>query len=239
LRGFGDRETWLNANGQSTVATNALISEARIEALMKGLDSRQRTPVSALSSKPKNRQESPSSTGFSAVDASGNAVSCTVTMNSAFGTGRVAAGTGILLASAPSANGRGPLGLASMMVVNENSKEFRFTATASGGVAAPSALISVAANVLYGEQKLKPALAQPRVHLSGNPDVTYVEPNLDSETLAALKAAAHHVQATPVLGQVNALACLDGLPTLPATCQMAVDPRGAGLAAGTMSLDSK
>jgi len=234
LRAFADRETWLNANGQSTVASNALITEARTETLIKGMNVKRRTPVSALPNKPQNRQESPASTGFSAADASGNAVTCTVTMNSAFGTGRVAEGSGILLASAPSSNGRGPLGLALMMVVNENSKEFRFAATASGGVAAPSALISTAANVIYGEQTLKAALAQARVHLSGNPDVTYVEPSVDPQTVAALSAAGHQVQTTPEIGRVNALACPGGLPTLPQTCQMAVDPRSVGLAAGTM-----
>jgi len=234
LRAFADRETWLNAEGKIIKNEATLTAPDRIEGMMTGLRSDQRTPLSALPTQPKNRQESPSSTGFSAVDAFGNAVACTVTMNAAFGTGRVAMGTGVLLASAPSTNGRGPLGLAPMMVVNENSKEFRMAATASGGVAAPSALIGVAANVLLAEQSLKDALLQPRVHLSGNPDVTYVEPGVDAQTLAALAKAGHRTQVTPMIGTVNALYCPGGLPALPQTCQMAPDPRGFGLASGTM-----
>jgi len=234
LRAFADRETWLNENGQATKSANTLVTPARIETLLKGLRIDQRSNVSIFVPKPKNRHESPASTGFSAADAFGNAVACTVTMNASFGTGRVAEGTGVLLASAPSTNGRGPLGLAPMMVVNENSKEFRLAATASGGVAAPSALIGVAANILLAGQNLKDAIAQPRVHLSGNPDVTYVEPNVTPQVIAALKKAGHRTQVTPVLGSVNALYCPGGLPTLPQTCQMSVDPRGVGLASGTM-----
>ncbi|MBL4692389.1 MAG: gamma-glutamyltransferase [Magnetovibrio sp.] len=235
LRAFADRSSWLDVNGHSTRSSKDIVAPSQIEHVMKGMRRDQRTPLSALQPKPQNRRESPSSTGFSAVDALGNAVSCTVTMNAAFGTGRVAQGTGVLLASVPNINGRGPIGLAPMLLVNENSKEFRLAATASGGVAAPSALISVVANVVYGEQNIKAAVAQPRVHLSGNPNVTYVEQSVDLKTLNALAKAGHHTQTTPVIGLVNALSCPDGLPTVPDTCQMASDPRGVGLASGTMN----
>jgi gamma-glutamyltranspeptidase/glutathione hydrolase len=49
------------------------------------------------------------STGFAAVDASGAAASCAVTLNGPFGSGRTATGTGVVLAATPS----GPTGLAS------------------------------------------------------------------------------------------------------------------------------
>ena len=42
------------------------------------------------------------STGFAAVDANGQAASCAVTMNGPFGSGRTAAGTGVVLAQTPS-----------------------------------------------------------------------------------------------------------------------------------------
>jgi gamma-glutamyltranspeptidase/glutathione hydrolase len=49
------------------------------------------------------------STGFSAVDANGQAASCVVTLNGPFGSGRMATGTGVVLGANPS----GPAGLAS------------------------------------------------------------------------------------------------------------------------------
>ncbi len=48
------------------------------------------------------------STGFAAVDATGQAVSCAVTLNAPFGAGRTVAGVGVQLAATPS----GPGGLA-------------------------------------------------------------------------------------------------------------------------------
>lgn len=234
LRAFSDRETWLSANGQGTQAASTLVTSARIQALSQGLRSDRRTSVSAFATKPKNRNESPSSTGFSAADAFGNAVSCAVTMNSAFGTGRVAQGTGVLLAAAPDVSGRGPIGLAPMLLVNENSKEFRLAATASGGVAAPSALAGVVANMVLAGDDLNTALARPRVHLNGDPDITYYEPGLDQGAQSYLSNAGHRIQAVREIGLVNALYCPAGLPTTPETCDMAVDPRGVGLASGSM-----
>ncbi len=46
-------------------------------------------------------QNLPASAGFAAVDKNGGAVACAVTMNNLFGTGRIAPGTGILLAASP------------------------------------------------------------------------------------------------------------------------------------------
>ncbi|MFC1674212.1 hypothetical protein ACFL12_08820, partial [Pseudomonadota bacterium] len=63
---------------------------------------------------------------------------------------------------------------------------------------------------------------------------TYVEPTMDAEAQRFLAGAGHRVVATPVIGQVNALFCPKGLSNGSALCQMANDPRGVGLAAGSM-----
>jgi gamma-glutamyltranspeptidase/glutathione hydrolase len=49
------------------------------------------------------------STGFAAVDLNGQSASCAITLNGPFGSGRTAAGTGVVLAASPT----GPAGLAS------------------------------------------------------------------------------------------------------------------------------
>lgn len=234
MRSFADRETWLSVNGAGTLDAKSLTAPARIEAMLSGMSPERHTSPSSFAVRPRNRHESPSATTFAAVDPMGNAVSCAVTMNAAFGTGRVAPGTGILLAAAPDIGGRGPIGLSTMLVVNENSQEFHFAAGASGGEAAPTALAGVAARVLLDQQGLEAAVAAPRVHLSGDPDVTYHEPGLDAGAVAALLSAGHRTQATPVIGQVNAISCPGGLPVAPGSCHMAADPRGQGLASGSM-----
>ena len=234
VHAFADRETWLNAQGQETQAPNALVAAGRIETLSGKLRTDQKTNPAQLKPLPKNRHESRATTSFMAADGAGNAVACAVTMNASFGTGRVAQGTGILLAAAPDTAGRGPTGLAPMLLVNENSKEFRMAAGADGGVAAPTILAGVVARMTRMNQSAKDAVAAPRVHNGGDPDVTYVEPTLDAAALSRLSAAGHHTAAIQSLGQVNVLYCPDGLPTTPATCQMVADPRGAGLAVGSM-----
>jgi len=224
---FSDRETWID--GQSVSMT-----EDRIQSLAQNLNSERKTPLASLNPRPLNRHESAATTSFMAADAAGNAVACAVSMNAAFGTGRVVTGTGVLLAAAPDASGRGPTGLAPMLLVNEPAKEFRMAAAANGGVSAPTALAGVVARMVLLDESAKQAVAAPRVHNGGDPDVTYIEPTLDPAAQSHLAAAGHTTAPLPYLGQVNVLYCPEGLPTTPARCQKAADPRGAGLAAGSM-----
>ena len=229
VRSFSDRETWIDGQDVS-------VTPNHIQSLAQGLQTDRKTPAASLDPRPLNRHESAATTTFMAADAAGNAVACAVSMNAAFGTGRVVAGTGVLLAAAPDSSGRGPTGLAPMLLVNEPTKEFRMAAAANGGVLAPTALAAVVARMTLADQDAKQAVAAPRVHNGGDPDVTYFEPNLDGAAQSHLAAAGHTTAQIPYLGYVNVLYCPEGLPTKPLGCQMMADPRGAGLAAGSMLL---
>lgn len=79
----------------------------------------------------------PASTTFGTVDRNGNAVVCALTMNNLFGTGRIAPGTGILLAASP-AFVPPPL-LSAVLVYNTNLPGFRVLAGGSGQEGAPVA----------------------------------------------------------------------------------------------------
>jgi len=72
----------------------------------------------------------PASTGFAVLDRNGGSVVCALTMNNLFGTGRIAPGTGILLAASPRAV-PAPL-LAAGLVWNANVRGFRAGVAASG-----------------------------------------------------------------------------------------------------------
>ncbi len=72
----------------------------------------------------------PASSGFAVLDAQGGVVACAVTMNNLFGTGRIAAGTGILLAASPRSNPVPLLGAA--IAYGRDAGVFRAAVTGTG-----------------------------------------------------------------------------------------------------------
>jgi gamma-glutamyltranspeptidase/glutathione hydrolase len=91
------------------------------------------------------------STGLVTLDRDGGAVSCAFTMNNLFGTGRVAPGTGILLAAAPDMGAVRPPPLGLVLAANANLRAFRLAAAGSGQEAAPAAAAGAAAQALRGQ----------------------------------------------------------------------------------------
>ena len=228
-RAFGDRARWLKPDGTSDVSVRDLVAKARIEALMRSYDSAKHVPAANLDPAPIERPESPAATSFVVADREGQVVACALTMNNLFGTGRIAPGTGILLAALPG-GGRGPTSLGPMIVHDKNAGSVIFAAGASGGVTAPTSLAWVASEIVYGDKNLENALASKRIHHGGHPDIVFHEPDVPETTLTTLKARGHQLAATPSLGKVNALFCPGGLLKKPETCQIRPDPRGFGLA---------
>ncbi len=80
----------------------------------------------------------PASTGFVVTDRLGRSVACSLTMNNLFGTGRIAPGTGMVLAASPRA--MTPPMLAAGIVWNRSTKQFRAAAAGSGQEGAALAL---------------------------------------------------------------------------------------------------
>lgn len=135
-------------------------------------------------------QQLPASTSFTVLDRKGNAVACALTNNNLFGTGRVAPGTGILLAASPAV--KPPALLAAAVAWNENLRAFRAAVGGSGQNAAGLAAGYAMAEALAGGEAPVP------------------EP-----------------------GRADVISCPRYVPGEPASCRFAVDPRVAGLAAGT------
>ena len=84
-------------------------------------------------------------TSFAVVDSKGGAVACSVTLNGAFGSGRAAEATGVVLASSPAV----PRGIASnlltpVMIVNPNNKQLYFAGAGGGAPKGPAAILHVA-----------------------------------------------------------------------------------------------
>lgn len=101
----------------------------------------------------------PASTAFATLDAQGGAVACALTMNNLFGTGRIAPGTGILLAAAPSS---GPLPLlAAAIAWNNNIHAFRAEVAGSGQIGAAMAVATGMVNTLTSKTPMPVPVPEP------------------------------------------------------------------------------
>jgi gamma-glutamyltranspeptidase/glutathione hydrolase len=96
----------------------------------------------------------PASTSFTVLDSKGGAVACALTNNNLFGTGRIAPGTGILLAASPAAK-PAPL-LAAGIAWDESRHAFRAAIGASGQNAAGLAAGAAMAQALAGAAPAPP-----------------------------------------------------------------------------------
>jgi len=92
----------------------------------------------------------PASTSLVVIDNAGQAVACAFTMNNLFGTGRMAPGTGILLAAAPNIGQVQPPLLAAGIVHNANIRAFRAAAAGSGQHGAAVAVATALRGALGG-----------------------------------------------------------------------------------------
>lgn len=234
-RAFAYRGRWLQKDGKSAFDSRRLISEDIIRQLIAGFRPDRHLVQGNVNSPPAEKPGNPMGTGFVVADRKGSAVACALSLNNLFGAGQVAEGMGIVLAALPGPMGRGPDSLAVMMLVSEFRNVFYYGAAASGGSAAPSALVAVTANTFMGriEENLEKALAAKRVHNSGVPDLTYYEQGLDAAIIDTLTKQGHRLSPAPAIGLVNAVFCSTGIPVKEdASCSIRNDPRGFGLASG-------
>ncbi len=230
LRAFAERARWMNRDGSSREPLADLVSEDRIEAVMADYNPDWLTPASHFSPPPPEIQGQAYSAGFVAGDQWSNAIACSFTMNRLFGAGRMAQGTGILMAAPPRSQNDGSTSLTAVVVGNKNTGNVRFGGIAGEGAVAATALAQVMIGSLTGDGGLHKAMAAPRVHHGGKPDVVWYETGLDGASLEGLRRRGHHLREVPALGHVNAFHCPEGLQGDPELCVVANDPRGFGLA---------
>jgi len=153
----------------------------------------------------------------SVVDAEGNAVALTTTVNLQFGSGVVVPGTGILLNdemddfdAAPGARnafglegadlnlpapGKRPLSSMSPTLVFGPDGKLLLAVGSPGGSTIPSTVAWAILRLLDGGMALDQALGTPRIHHQWRPDVVVAEPGaLQDATRRALEARGHRVE---------------------------------------------
>lgn len=101
----------------------------------------------------------PASTSFATLDRHGEAVACAVTMDNLFGTGRVAPGTGMVLAASPAAVP--PPLLAAAIAWNHNISAFRAEIAASGQEGTATAVADGMVNALRSRSAMPAPVPDP------------------------------------------------------------------------------
>ena len=226
LRAAIDRARWLAADLSTNPAADLLAGAQRTEGLMQDYRTNARTAPGAA---PAPRLLNAATAGVAAVDREGGGVACSFTLNEMFGIGRVAPGTGVLLAAAPDGAGRGPQ-LLTPMLAAVRSGRIVYASTASGGWPGVSAQVQVAVRTIVENRPLEEAMDAARIHNPGTEEVL-AEEALQGP-LPGLAARGYHPRLTANLGQVNAIFCPEGLFENAEACQFRADRRGFGLAAG-------
>ncbi len=245
LRAWVDRARWLGPDLTVTAASPLeLVNERYLASLMASYRPDQRTPATAVRPQSEPVIDDAAATSFVVVDRDGNGVACTVSPHGLFGAGRVASGTGVVLARVADGGARGPQWFGPMLVVAGSAESFLFgrgttggsqiifAGAASGGAAAASALVGVALRTTVENRPLEEAIDAQRFHFEGAPaDTVFVEAGVQARP-AGLAERGYQLLPVPVIGRVNAMHCPDGLRDGPNKCVFRPDRRGFGLATG-------
>ncbi|MBR1205491.1 MULTISPECIES: gamma-glutamyltransferase [unclassified Bradyrhizobium] len=210
-RAYADRARYLGDPAFVDAPTQLLID--------KDYAARQRTTIDLARATPwtdarraKQPHEGDNTTHYSVVDANGNAVSNTYTLNFPYGVGLVADGTGVLLnnelddfTAAPGASnafglvgfeanlpgpGKRPLSSMAPTIVLKDGKPVLVTGS-PGGSRIISAVTQIIVNVIDYKMDIAAAVAAPRMHHQWLPDEVRIERGFPDEVLAELRAKGH------------------------------------------------
>ena len=230
-RAAANRRTWLGDPDYSEIPLAEFIDPIVALKAGKSIDLRQATPAASVEPWPLGIAESRETTHYSAVDTDGNAVSNTYTLGYSFGSGWVAAGTGILFDNQmrnfsfrqgdfphPNALAPGKRMLSTMaptMVLNKEGGLVLVTGT-PGGSDIINVLLQVLVNVIDHGLNVAEASHRPRISQDWNSPQLGLEPGFSPEVIAGLRALGHEVRIKRTMGSTQSIAVkadrLEGAP---------------------------
>ena len=226
-RAYLDRARWLGDSDFVKVPLVRLLSKSYAITLARSIDTARASSSVALGGKlVTDTNESLQTTHFSVVDAQGNAVSQTYTLEGSYGSGVVVSGTGFLLNNemgdfnkkAGYTSTRGDIGtpanlvvpgkrmLSSMTpVIITKGGQLLLVTGSPGGRTIPNTVIDVVLGVTAFGQSVREAVDAPRVHHQWLPDETQYEQGAVSvEAARILTAKGHRLRAQPAHSQGDA-----------------------------------
>jgi gamma-glutamyltranspeptidase/glutathione hydrolase len=217
-RAFADRAAFLGDTDFVKVPVTGLMSRAYAQARMQDITGKA-TPSKELAGGNPAHYESPETTHYSIVDAEGNMVSTTYTLNDSFGAGVTVKGGGFLLNNemddftskigVPNDYGliqgeansiapkKRPLSSMTPTIVLKDGKPF-LSVGSPGGPTIINTVLQVLLNVIDFDMNIGEAVSAPRFHHQWLPDHIYWERfDLDADTRAALEARGHAFRELP------------------------------------------
>ncbi|MDB5650864.1 MAG: ggt [Hyphomicrobiales bacterium] len=245
-RAYADREIYLGDPDFVHVPVAGLTSKAYAAELRKTISVDRATPADEIAPGMPLPYESDQTTHFSVVDAQGNAVANTYTLNFSYGLGLVAEGTGILLNNelddfaatrgAPNAFGllggdanapgprKRPLSSMSPTMVFKNG-ELEIVTGSPGGSRIITTVLQIVLNIVDHGMNAAEASEAVRVHDQLHPDELRVERGLSIDTIRLLEAKGHRVRLQRSMGSAQTIQRIGG------TLYGAADTRQRGTAA--------
>ncbi|GGH48394.1 gamma-glutamyltransferase [Comamonas phosphati] len=239
-RAYADRSEYLGDPDFVKIPLKGLISKNYAGELAATVQPGKARPSKDIKPGKPQPYESDQTTHYSVVDKAGNAVAVTYTLNTNFGSGIVARGTGIVLnnemddfsakpgvanayglvggdANAVQA-GKRPLSSMTPTLVLKDGKPVLVTGSPGGARIITTVLQQVVNYIDYGMNPLE-AAATPRFHHQWTPDELRVEKGFSADTLALLRQWGHNVALKPSMGRTQTIEIKNG------TLYGASDPR--------------
>ena len=246
-RYFADRSEYLGDPEFYKVPISALLNKSYIASLRQSIDPAHASSSDSVKPGKLSAYESTETTHYSIVDAEGNAVTVTYTLNGGFGSGVTATKLGFLLNNEmddfapkpgePNAYGlvqgeanaiaphKTPLSSMAPSMVLRDGKLYLIVGS-PGGPTIINTVLQVILNVLDFNMNAQEAVDQPRIHHQWLPDTLKMERGFSPDTIDLLKARGHRIDQVGSIGEVAAI-LFDGT-----WLQGAADGRTEGTAKG-------
>jgi len=227
-RAFADRAEYMGDSDFVKVPVPGLIDKSYAATLRTTINTdRASTSAEVRAGRPAG-YESDETTHFTVVDAEGNAVSNTYTLNNSYGSAAVAKGTGLLLndemddfAAKPGtpnmygliqgernavAPKKRPLSAMTPTIVLRKDGSLWFTVGSPGGPTIINTVLCIITNVVDYEMNIQQAIDFPRIHHQWLPDELVGEPfGLSGDTQRALTARGHKLAKLRYLGDAEGI----------------------------------
>ncbi|SMO77258.1 gamma-glutamyltransferase [Paracoccus laeviglucosivorans] len=223
---YADRSEYLGDPDFFDVPVAALTSKDYAAELRAKISNDFATPSPMIKPGDLAPYESDQTTHFSIVDKEGNAVTNTYTINLDYGSGLVAAGTGVLMnnemddfsakpgvpnafglvggeANAVAA-GKRPLSSMTPTLVLKDGKVWLATGS-PGGARIITTTLQVIMNMIDHGMNVAEASTAPRIHHQWLPDELRIEEGISVDTLRLLAAKGHTISEKPVMGSTQSI----------------------------------